>query len=331
MKLRVALDLSPLHRPFPTSVVRTVRPLLEALQGRSDVDVVSVEPPARGALALWRQTALVRTARREGADVVHSFTSAFPLSRRLPVVQTVHEAPWRHGETENAGLVHRPWARLGRLQAAATCTPSAGVARDLGEHPRLHVVPWGVDERFGPERNGRDGHLAEAIPDLPADPFVLVLGGTRAKKRLALACDAAERAGLPIVATGSRGDLARALEARHGSLRLTGEIDGELLPALVRAAGCVAVLSTSEGFSLPVVEALRSRRAVVTPTGSVQSETADGAAFDVDARDPDDVARGLRAAVRASDERLDRGMEVADGYSWDRTADRLVDLWRSVG
>ncbi|MEM9378649.1 MAG: glycosyltransferase [Planctomycetota bacterium] len=330
MKLRAALDLSPLHRPFPTSVVRTVRPLVEALHARDDVEVIGVAPPANGSLALWRQTALVAEARRARADALHSFTSAFPLSRRLPVVQTVHEAPWRRAERENAGMVHRAWARLGRARAAATCTPSPGVARDLGDHPRLHVVPWGVDERFGPVRDGLDARLGRELPGLPPEPFVLVLGGTRAKKRLALACEAAARAGLPVVATGPPEDGASALAERHGALVLTGEIDGALLPALVRAAGCVAVLSTSEGFSLPVVEALRSRRAVVTPSGTVQSETAGGAAFDVDPRDPDDVARGLRDAVAASEERLDRGQRVAGGYSWERTAERLVDVWRGL-
>lgn len=328
--MRVALDLSPLHRSFPVSVVRTVRPILQALGARDDVEIVGIVPPERGSLALWRQSGLPRAARRSGAQVLHSFTSAFTLTRRIPVVQTVHEAPWRHGVTENAGPVHRVWVRLGRARAAATCTPSPGVARDLAPHPRLHVMPWGVDPSFGPEPDETDALLRAALQDLPASPFVLVLGATRPKKRLDLVCAGAAIADLPIVATGAAHADMRALARRFAGLTLAGEIDDMLLPALVRAACCVAVLSTSEGFALPVIEALRSDRPVVTARDTVQSETAGEAGIDVDPTDADDVARGFREALTDDVDRNRLGRDVADGYSWTNTADALVRLWRTL-
>ena len=312
------------------SVVRTVRPILQALGARDDVEIIGIAPPERGSLALWRQTGLPRAARRSGAQILHSFTSAFTLTSRIPVVQTVHEAPWRHGVAENAGTVHRAWVRLGRARAAATCTPSPGVARDLAPHASLHVVPWGVDPSFGPEHGESDARLRATIPDVPEQPFVLVLGATRPKKRLDRTCAGAAIAGLPVVATGAvRADM-QALADRSPGLTLPGEVDDALLPALVRAAGCIAVLSTSEGFALPVIEALRSGCPVVTARDTVQSETAGEAAIDVDPADADDVARGFREALTEDVDRDRRGRQVADGYSWTHTADALVRLWRTL-
>ena len=113
-------------------------------------------------------------------------------------------------------------------------------------------------------------------------------------------------------------------------MTLAGEIDDMLLPALVRAACCVAVLSTSEGFALPVIEALRSDRPVVTARDTVQSETAGEAGIDVDPTDADDVARGFREALTDDVDRNRLGRDVADGYSWTNTADALVRLWRTL-
>ena len=327
--MRVAVDISPITRVFPAGVTRVVRATFEALEARDDISVVPIAPPDRGSLVAWRQTTLPRTVEAVRADVLHSFTSAFTLRCAAPVVQTVHEAPWQHGARENAGPVHRLWVSAGKRWAAATCVPSIGVADDLGPHPSLHVVSWGVSDRFTATRDGTDDRLREVIPNLPEGPFVLSLGN-RQKKRLDRICAGAERAGLPVVATGRITPFAEAVRARAASLTLLGVVDEEYIPALVRASGCLAVLSKSEGFALPVLEAMRSGRPVVTAAGTVQAKTAVGTAIEVDARDPDAVSRGLLMAIHASPQHLLMTRAIAEDFTWARTADDLVRLWRSL-
>ena len=328
--MRIAIDLSPLSRPFPVSVVRTVRPIISELERRDDVDVAGIYPADSGKLAIWRQRGLPRDAARSGSDVLHSFTSAFPITGHLPVVQTVHELPWLRGVSgENAGFVHRAWVRAGRRFAAATAVPSPRVARDLAPHPRAHVIPWGVDSAFARSATGHDESLVRMLEDVPG-PFVLAPGATRPKKRLELIARAVERANATVVVTGAVTPYVARIADEHPCVVSVGHVHDAVLPALYRRATCTALLAESEGFALPVLESLISKTPVVATRHSVQAETAGGFAIEVDATDARDVARGIEHAKNVTSAERSDGEMFATSMSWRATADKLVALWQSL-
>lgn len=324
--MRVAVDLSPLVRSFPASIRRLTRSILDRVEARGDVEIVGVAPPDRGLLGAWRQVGLPRAATKHGARVIHCFSSSFPLAAGLPTVQTVHECPWLHGASENSGARHRLWARLGRARAARTCTPSEGVARDLrelGHGERLRVVPWGVGAEFSPERDDTDGRLEAALAELPRAPFVLCPAAAgRPKKRVDRVIAGAAATGLAVAVTG-RGEV-------PAGARGLGEVPEELLPALYRRAAAVAILSSSEGFALPALEAEASGTPVVVSRASVQAETAGTAGIEVDPDDPEDVARGLRLAQDRDPVRAAAGRARARELDWDRAAAELVEVWEEI-
>jgi len=328
--VRVALDMSPLAGHFPVSVVRTVGPLVDALRRAGEVELVEVAPPPAGRLArlAWRQRALPREAARGGADLLHVFSSGIPLLSRVPVVQTVHELPWRRGVRENDGLAHRAWASLGRRRARAVCVPSESVAEDLGRTARVHVVPWGVGEEF---LRGADGDaLRAAHPELPEGPFVLAPGATRPKKRLDRIVAGAAALGLPIVVSGAP---ARADARPPASTNVValGHVADALMPALYDAAAVTCLFADSEGFALPVLESFARGCPVAAPRGSVQAETAGGLAALADRPDdPADVGAAIERAMR-----MDAGARAAlrsyaEDRTWRATARRLAEVWREV-
>lgn len=96
-------------------------------------------------------------------------------------------------------------------------------------------------------------------------------------------------------------------------------------------AACDAWLvgSRSEGFGLPILEAMACRTPVIgTPTGAAPELLTDGAGFLVNAEDSQDMARAIqRFCDMPNDEwrtMSDRAREIAASYSWDHATDLFV-------
>jgi len=313
--------------------VRACRGLVEALKSSGRIEIIELAPADGESERSWRQRRLARLARQAGCAGVHSPVSAFPWFGQGRRVHTVHELPWRHGVRENAGLRHRLWARLGPRRADATLCPTELVRSDLlAETPRraeqVHVCSWGSCEQ----------PASGAAVDVPG-PFVLALGATRAKKNLAASLRGLSALGSPaetplqLVVTGEDSEesapdlrLARELGLEERVHRL-GHVDEATRQALLRQASAVVVLSRSEGFGFPVLEALAAGRPVVVQEGSAAAEVAGPCGIVVDSEDPPAVAAALHAAVAIADQDRDARRVRAAEFSWERCASRVEEVW----
>ncbi|MCE9596049.1 MAG: glycosyltransferase [Planctomycetes bacterium] len=338
--MRIAFDVSPLARPHPRGVARAARGAVEALERRGVLDIVRLAPNDGEDLRAWRHGELARRAEAAGCEGLHSFVSALPLAARLPRVQTVHELPWRHGVAENADLGHRAWVHVGGLVARAVATPSEFVARELRAElvagaSKVNVVPWGVGAPFGVERDeARERELVRSF-ELDDAPLVLAPGATRSKKNLGAAIRGLAALGVRarLVVTGERTEsLASDLELARSlgvDVVATGELDDCDLVSLHHRAHCVVVLSRSEGFAFPVLEALACGLAVVVARDDAAAELAGADGIVADADRPDEVARALAAALASERRHEPRGRALE--LTWDRCAERIETLWRGLG
>lgn len=344
--LRIGFDVSPLHVPHPPGVVRATRGLVEALERRGVLAVVRLAP--EGELREWRHRRLPRLAGELGLHGIHSPVSSFPTRGPGRRVQTIHELPWRHGVQENADWKHRFWAAWGPLRADRVLCPSEFVARDLRRRllpgaARIRVVPWGVGAPFGDlPAPGTVDEVVLGKYRLGADPIALCLGAVREKKNLAAVlhglAEVRRRHGprIQLVVTGPdtpqlRRDLG--LVSQLGLSRFVstpGSIDERDLPSLLRLASVVPVLSRSEGFAFPVLEALASGVPVVVPRDSAQSELAGPAGIVVDPENAASVADGLVRAVMERETLRFDGLERAAAFTWERCAERVEELWREL-
>jgi len=346
--MRVGFDVAALSHPHSRGLERVVRCTVEALERRAQLEVVRLAPRPSTDLVHWRQVELPRLAASGGLAGLHSFTSAFPWRGEGARVQTVHELPWRHGVRENADLAHRAWANLGALRASRVVCPSEHVARDLGKSPfvalkKVRVVPWGVEAHFRGEPPPMVvDEAALTRYRLGDEPFVFCPGAVRAKKNLTAVLYALAERGqrgkkpLRVLVTGGdspelRTDLG--LASKLGLDRLVMMLDEVAeadMPSLYRLAGAVVVLSHSEGFGLPVLEALACGTPVLVPRASAQAEVAGTAGIVVDARSPGSVADGIEHALAERRALRQLCLERARSFTWDAAAQKIEALWTEL-
>lgn len=197
---------------------------------------------------------------------------------------------------------------------------------------RVHVVPNAADH----------GLVAEPrAPD--AVPYLLGVGHLEPRKSwdTAIAAVALDRKLPPLVLVGGAHGRAGHRErlrlerlanepACAGRVRFLGAVPDAALAALYRGAAAVVVPSRLEGFSLPVLEALTAGAPLVASDIAVHREVAGEAAWYFRCGDAAACARACAAALSAPHDRAAAAQARAAHYSWDHSADRLVDAWRAA-
>ena len=247
-----------------------------------------------------------------------------------------------------------PRLRAAAARARALVVPSARVAADvlsqgLSTPDRVHVVAWGADHVDGTPQ-ADDGERVAALrrrAGLPADGPLVLLPGTREPRKNQLAAllaflrarRAAQGAPAVLLAAGPRGWGCAALEERladpslAGAVGTVGEIDDADLAALLRRADVVLYPSFAEGFGLPVVEALRCGRAVLTSAGTPMADLGGAAVLAVDPRDGTALEQALAALLADPSRRAalgSAGAAAVAGLTWEVTATRLSRLYHAL-
>ncbi len=347
--MRIGFDTSPLVRPHPPGIVRVVRGAIEALERTPGITALRFEPKTGENLLAWRQASLPQLVREREVVGLHSFVSAFALAGPGKRVQTIHELPWRHGVGENSGLRHRFWAGIASRRADLIVCGSHFVAQELGRGSlaaRVRVCPWGVDAvHFGrapaAELLGlvRKSLGIDIAGNANAPALLVALGAVRRKKNVAALLHGMrehKRVGGSAVKLAISGDIgaqAREDQALAKELDLArdvhwlGTLDEPRLVALLHASKAAVILSRSEGFGMPVLEAFAAGRTVLVSRDTAQSEVADGLGIEVDPDDAASVARGIQQAI-ADDGRESERRAHAAVYSWERCAQRIAEIWR---
>jgi glycosyltransferase involved in cell wall biosynthesis len=303
-------------------------------------DVRAVVPPSRPRRLLWEQLGGPRFVDAWGIDVHHGPHYTMPEGARTPKVVTIHDLTFfDHPEWHERSkvVVFRRAIRKAAAGADALVCVSAATARRLDEilDPQcpVHAIPHGIDHtRFGPDPTDGD---ADALAGLGIrSPYLAFLGTLEPRKGLATLVAAFDRLAdgdpeLALVVAGGAGWGDDAFEGSFAGSRFgdrivrTGYLPDATVPPLLRSAAAVVYPAIEEGFGLPVLEALACGVPVVTTTGSVMDEVAEGAAFVAPAGDPAALAAAVDTALAGGDDVARRralGLEIAGRHTWDATA-----------
>jgi glycosyltransferase involved in cell wall biosynthesis len=130
-------------------------------------------------------------------------------------------------------------------------------------------------------------------------------------------------------------DLRRAvLRSRlQGEVRFLGFVPHPVLRVFYSRASAFLFPSLSEGFGLPPLEAMAHGAPVLTSSVSSLPEVFSQAALMVNPENIFEIARGIRQILTEDDLRetlVRRGYELVQKYSWERSAEQVREVYRSV-
>ena len=264
--------------------------------------------------------------RYAGLDLVHyPLTIAVP-SLSLPSVVTVHdlqhlELPhlFSRGERLFRRRMHEGSAR----RAAAVVVPSQFVRRSVIERlglssQQVHAIPHGIDhDRFSPGEG-------------PREPFLLYPGRPWPHKNHARLYEAfallrRERPELELVLTGGGHD-----GPVPEGVRVAGLVSINELVSLYRRAACLVFPSLYEGFGQPPLEAMACGCPVAASNAAAIPEAVGDAAALFDAEDPEDIAAVVLAVLESPDRFVAAGQARASRFTWEATARRHEEVYRSI-
>ena len=287
-----------------------------------------------------------------GVDLFHATDHLLPRLSRIRTVFTLHDLTFRlYPQT------HSRWNRwfltlmMPRfLRAAdAVIADSESTRRDAVrlygiDAAAIQVIYPGVSAHFRPIQPEDTVRVCQRH-GLP-QPFFLYVGTIEPRKNLIRLLEAYSEVkrslsgSMPkLVMVGKKGWLYGDFDRKLSSLGLEGEVvfPGHLpdadLPAVYSAAAVFVYPSLYEGFGLPPLEAMACGAPVICSNTSSLPEVVGEAAITVNPDDGQALAEAMRRVLgdnRVKAELGAKGRERASRFTWRKTAEATLDLYRSV-
>jgi glycosyltransferase involved in cell wall biosynthesis len=227
---------------------------------------------------------------------------------------------------------------------------SSSVAADLLKHnyatasSKIDLIPLGVGKQYQPLSN-HNSTLVDQVRKkyhLPSS-FILFVGRLNARKNIEalLKClPLLEDKAIKLLIVGKEdwkeGDLKEVIKNPDigNRVRLTGEISDEELVILYSMATIFCFPSFAEGFGLPPLEAMASGVPVVVSETTSLPEVCGDAALYIDPHQPQSIAKMIDLLLQDKAlyaELRMKGLERASGFTWEKTACKLMESIKSVG
>jgi glycosyltransferase involved in cell wall biosynthesis len=282
------------------------------------------------------------------ADLYHFPNFTIPPLRRGRAIVTIHDMSFMRfpdfAESKNLQYLSRTiGSTVDRADAIITISEfsrSELAAFFPAAAAKAHAIPLGLQDGFA---RPPDDRIASVLRELKLTrPYMLNVGTIEPRKNQAFLVDVFEKltrfdgelviAGMP----GWKSDPVMARIRRSpiaDRIRLLHFVEDTSLPSLYAAAELFVFPSHYEGFGFPPLEAMACGTAVVSSRGGSLPEVLGDAVLMLPDFDAERWSHEIDALLTDSARRrdlADRGTRHAAQYTWRRTAEQTLALYREV-
>ncbi len=291
------------------------------------------------------------TAERLGCDLVH-FPSQFGYTTTLPSIYQPWDLQHRHypqffspQDLRARNTQYRGFCERARFVCVQTEWTKRDVAAQFGIDPeKIVVIRWGTafeayrqPSSQEADQVRRDLRLPDTLFLYPAvcwphkNHAVILRALALLKSRTGQAPNVVFT-GAPTPYQGEVEALARELKVSD-FVRFLGFTTSSQIQVIFHLGKALLFPSRFEGLGLPVLEAFRAGLPVLSSSATVLPEVTGGAALLFDPDSPEALAASMEALLASPELQSDlaeRGRQVLESYSIDRTAQEFFKLYSRV-
>ncbi len=309
---------------------------------------------------VWEQWHLPKLIQNLKLDVVHHTANTAPLRSHPQQIVTVHDVifmqknPYLQGQKGNSyqhfGNMYRKWIvpQIAR-KSAAILTVSDFQRQEMVQlfqlpADKIHVTYNGVSPQFFAEPDLTEQHKVQRTYRLP-DRFFFFLGNTEPRKNLlgvlkAYSLLIKTENNIPkLVIKGLTSEYLEQKLYEIGlsdllpHIHLIGYLPTQDLIHIYQMAVGFLFPSFSEGFGIPIIEAMACGTPVITSTTTSMPEISHNAALLVDPASPPELALAMRRLCkneRTVEQLKQAGLQRAQQFSWTDTALQTLGLYEKI-
>ena len=318
------------------------RSQLPDVLANSRLEVITCKRPKFIVFDVFLQIpSVLALCRRENIDVLVNadpFGSPLGARRRLMIVHDLYFKTITAEVGRRAAFTTDVIYRAMLPDASAIVAVSDATRRDLerwypGARGKTQTIPWASTiEAKADDTLDRD----------PGKPFVLVVGNATSNKNFRIVAEAMVRVGrsvpnLALVHVGIDRDatMRKVLTDAASPVAFANYsgISDQQLAACYKRAVALCIPSLDEGFCLPILEAQGLGCPVICSDASALPETAGDAALFFHPNDPEQLSTHILSVIADKELRsrmIARGLANSARFSWRRTAQRYVELFREM-
>lgn len=286
-------------------------PRLSLLYSLPNIELVLPNPSGCYKGALWRSFGLTNQLRADKLDIYHGLSNELPMNIRqagIPTVVTIHDLiykrlPYCYTPIDRGlyDIKYRAACRNATRIIAVSERTKKDIVEIYGINPdKIDVVYQGCDESFKTPLSSVYLEEVRKKYELPAH-YILQVGSIERRKNLEITIRAlsAIPESISLVAVGRGKEYLQKMKELAKELGVAqrvffrSNIPFADLPAINQRAEVIVYPSHYEGFGIPVLEGLESRRPVIAAKGSCLEEAGGNAAWYIDPNNPRDLVNTL--------------------------------------